>query len=73
MEQNVIDVLETIRPMLQQDGGDVQFVNIDQEGTVQVKLQGACGHCPGAAMTLKALIEKRLKQEVPEITRVVAV
>ena len=73
MEQHVMNVLEKIRPMLQQDGGDVRFVNVDQEGTVQVELQGACGHCPGATMTLKMLIENRLKQEVPGITRVVAV
>lgn len=73
MEQHVMNVLEKIRPMLQQDGGDVRFVNVDQEGTVQVELQGACGHCPGAIMTLKMLIEGRLKQEVPGIKRVVAV
>lgn len=73
MEQNVMNVLEKIRPMLQQDGGDVRFVSVDQEGTVQVELQGACGHCPGATMTLKMLIEGRLKRDVPGIKRVVAV
>ena len=73
MEQSVINVLETIRPILQRDGGDVRFVNVDQEGTVRVELQGACGHCPGATMTLKMLVESRLKQEVPGIKRVVAV
>ena len=60
-------VLNKIRPSIQMDGGDVQLVSIDNDNVVKVKLLGACSHCPGATMTLKAGIEQRLKKEIPEI------
>lgn len=72
MEEQVQAAIETIRPMLQMDGGDIELVGI--EGTVvKVRLQGACRGCPHAAMTLKQGVEVRLKEAVPEITEVIAV
>lgn len=73
MKEQVIKSLETIRPMLQRDGGDVELVNINKQGVVAVRLQGACKGCPGAMMTLKGLIEKKLKKDVMGVSSVVAV
>jgi len=73
MEKQVKIALENIRPNLQADGGDVEFVSVDEEGVVSVKLKGACAHCPRAEMTLKMGIENYLKQEVPEVSSVVRV
>jgi Fe-S cluster biogenesis protein NfuA len=66
-------VIEEIRPFLKADGGDVEIVEIAEDGTVKVRLTGACGHCPMSTMTLKMGIEKRLKERVPEVKEVVAV
>jgi Fe-S cluster biogenesis protein NfuA len=55
---------------LQADGGDVQLIDVDDQGVVKVRLTGACGGCPMSQMTLKMGIEKILKQNVPEVTRV---
>ncbi len=72
MREKVEKALEKIRPMLQRDGGSVELV--DLEGTiVKVRLTGACHGCPMSQMTLKAGIEKIVKQEVPEVSEVVAV
>jgi Fe-S cluster biogenesis protein NfuA len=74
MEDKVKEVIEEIRPFLQNDGGDIELVNVDEEnGVVSVRLQGACQGCPGAAMTLKMGVERRLKEVVPEVQEVVAV
>ena len=62
--------LEVVRPSLQADGGDVELIDVDEEGVVKVKLTGACGGCPMSQMTLKMGIEKVLKQNVPEVSRV---
>ncbi len=70
MKEKVQAVLDKIRPMLQNDGGDVQLIDV-KEGVVTVKLQGACGGCPMATLTLKNGIEKALKQEIPEVKEVV--
>lgn len=68
------DVLETVRPALQADGGDVELVDVDAEqGVVQVRLQGACSSCPMAQMTLKMGIENQLKAKIPQVKEVVAV
>jgi len=64
--------LVKVRSFLQADGGDVELVEITEEGVVRVRLTGACGGCPMASMTLKTGIEKILKEEVPEVTRVEA-
>jgi len=57
--------------MLQADGGDIELVDVDAAGVVQVRLQGACMGCPAASMTLTQGIERNLKQQIPEVTRVV--
>lgn len=72
MEEKVKQVLEGIRPRLQADGGDIEFVGLDN-GTVKVRLQGACNGCPGAMMTLKMGVERILKESIPDVKEVVAV
>lgn len=72
MKDKVQAALEKIRPQLQADGGDVELVDVDS-GTVKLRLTGACGGCPMAAMTLKNGIERVLREEIPEVKEVVAV
>jgi Fe-S cluster biogenesis protein NfuA len=72
-EEKVKDVIESIRPMLQNDGGDIELVGIDEDNSVRVRLQGACRGCPGAQMTLKMGVERLLKERVPEVKEVVSV
>ena len=73
MEQNIKDALNTIRPILQIDGGDIEFVELTADNIVKVRLQGHCAGCPGARMTLKGIVEKVLKESYPEIAGVEAV
>ncbi len=73
LKEKIENALDKVRPALQADGGDVQFIDIDDEGVVKVKLTGACGGCPMSQMTLKMGIEKVLKQDVPEVNRVESV
>jgi Fe-S cluster biogenesis protein NfuA len=73
LKEKIEEALDKVRPALQADGGDVQFVDVDDEGVVTVKLTGACGGCPMSQMTLKMGIEKVLKQNVPEVNRVESV
>ncbi len=73
LKEKVKDALEKVRPSLQADGGDVELVDVDDEGNVRVKLQGACAGCPMSQMTLKMGIEKILKQNIPEIKKVESV
>lgn len=73
LEQKVKNTIEDLRSALQSHGGDVELVGIDDDNTVKVRLQGACQGCPGAAMTMKAGIERILKEKVPEVKEVVAV
>ena len=69
-----MQVLNSLRMSLQADGGDVELVDvIEDEGIVKVKLTGACGSCPMSQMTLQMGIERILKQQLPEVKRVVAV
>ena len=72
MQDKVEEVLDKIRPMLVQDGGNVELVEVN-DGTVKLKLVGACAGCPMSTMTLKNGIERILKQEIPEVKEVVAV
>ncbi|HVN76192.1 MAG TPA: NifU family protein [Thermoanaerobaculaceae bacterium] len=72
LEQHVRETLEELRPALQMDGGDVEFVAL-HDGVAQVRLLGACGGCPMATMTLVGFVEERLKQRIPEIQRVESV
>jgi len=69
----VQDALNKIRPYLQADGGDVELVNVTDEGIVEVKLTGACVGCPMSQMTLRAGVERAIINDVPEIKRVEAV
>jgi len=70
LKEKVESALNKVRPSLQADGGDVQLIDVDDQGVVKVKLTGACGGCPMSQMTLKMGVEKILKQNVPEVTRV---
>ncbi|HDP25535.1 MAG TPA: NifU family protein [Deltaproteobacteria bacterium] len=72
-KSDVEKALDNARTVLRGDGGDVELVNISDEGIVQVRLKGACHGCPMASMTLKSLIERVLKKELPEIKEVQAV
>jgi len=72
-EQKVKEVLEAIRPNLQAHGGDIEFVSVEEDNSVKVRLQGACSGCPGARMTLKNGVEKLLQEKVPEVKEVIAV
>lgn len=72
MREKVEEILERIRPHLQADGGDVELIEVN-EGIIKVKLTGACGGCPMAALTLKNGIEHILKAEIPEVKEVVSV
>jgi len=73
MKELVKKTLEKIRPALQRDGGDVEFVDVKDDGVVHVRLTGACAGCPMSQMTLKMGVERVLKEEVPGVNRVEAV
>ena len=66
MENEIRDAIEKVRPFLQRDGGDVEFMGY-KDGIVKVRLQGACSGCPGAQMTLKMVIERMLREQFPEV------
>lgn len=67
----VSTVLERLRPMLRNDGGDIELLGIDKHGVVRVRLLGACVGCPSSSMTLTMGIERNLRELVPEVTRVI--
>lgn len=73
MKEKVQEVLNKVRPALQADGGDVELINVLEDGTVEVRLKGACGSCPMATLTLKNGIERVLKEEIPSVTKVISV
>ena len=73
MEEKINNALDQIRPFLQRDGGDIEFVELTADNIVKVRLQGHCAGCPGARMTLKGIVEKVLKESYPEIAGVEAV
>ncbi len=70
MEEKVQGVLDQIRPVLQRDGGDIELVEVTEDNVVRVRLQGHCVGCPGATLTLKAVVERILKEQYPEIDHV---
>lgn len=72
-KQEIQEAINTIRPMLQRDGGDIELVAVEEDMTVKVRLQGACKGCPGAQMTLKMGVERVLKERIPAVKEVVAV
>lgn len=69
MQEQVLEVLDKLRPFLLRDGGDVELVDIE-EGIVKLRLMGACGSCPSSTITLKAGIERALLEEVPGVIEV---
>lgn len=73
MEKNIKEAIENIRPFLQRDGGDIEFVEYTEDKIVKVRLQGACHGCAGAQMTLKGVVERILKEQYPEIVGVESV
>ena len=73
MKELVKKALEKVRPALQRDGGDIELIDVKDDGVVQVRLKGACAGCPMSQMTLKSGVERILKQEVPGVSRVDAV
>ena len=72
-KDKVQEVLNKIRPALQADGGDCELINVREDNVIEVRLQGACGNCPMATLTLKAGIERVLKEEIPEVKEVISV
>jgi Fe-S cluster biogenesis protein NfuA len=72
MKEKIEATLNTIRPSLQADGGDIELVSV-KDGVVWVRLTGACGSCPMSMVTLRMGVEKILRKEVPEMTQLVAV
>ena len=73
MKEKIEVALNKIRPMLQADGGDVELVEVGEDGLVKVRLQGACAGCPMSQMTIKNGVEKILKEQVPGVTAVESV
>jgi len=74
MKEKVEKVIQELKPYLQNDGGDIELVDVDEKtGEVKVKLKGACHGCPMAVITLTQGVEARLKERVPEVTKVTAV
>ena len=72
MYDEVLDVLDKLRPFLQRDGGDVELVDVEG-GIIKLRLMGACGSCPSSTITLKAGIERALREEVEGVVEVVQV
>jgi Fe-S cluster biogenesis protein NfuA len=71
IKEDVQGVIDQIRPQIQMDGGDIELVEVTDQGVVKVRLRGACAGCPGATMTLKFGVERILKQKVPGVKEVV--
>jgi Fe-S cluster biogenesis protein NfuA len=72
-KEKVKEVIEKIRPQLQMDGGDIELVSVEEDGTVRVRLMGHCAGCMHAQQTLTFGVERALKQFVPEVKQVVNV
>lgn len=73
MKEQIEQALDKIRPALQRDGGDIELVDVEEDGVVKVRLTGACGGCPMSQMTLKQGVERIVKQLVPEVKTVESV
>ena len=73
IQDRVVRILNLIRPAVQSDGGDVELIDISDDGVVKIRLHGACVGCPSSSVTLKLGIERNLKEHIPEITSVVAI
>ena len=73
LKEKVQDALDLIRPQMQADGGDIELIDVAEDGTVKVRLVGACSGCPGAQMTLQMGVERVLKSRVPGVKTVEAI
>ena len=73
LKTEVEKVIKEIRPNLQADGGDIEFIDVDKDGVVKVKLKGACAGCPMSQMTVQWGVERYLKTRIPRVKRVVVV
>jgi Fe-S cluster biogenesis protein NfuA len=73
LKARVAQIIDRIRPAVQGDGGDIELVDVDENGRVSVRLHGACIGCPSSTMTLKFGIERNLKESIPEVSEVVCV
>lgn len=73
VQDRVARIIERIRPAVQSDGGDVELVEVRQDGVVRLRLHGACVGCPSSQLTLTMGIERNLREYVPEVVRVEAV
>lgn len=73
LRSRVHEVLELIRPAIQADGGDVELVSVEPDGTVTLRFRGACVSCPSRNLTLQGSIENNLRERVPEVRAVLAV
>ncbi|MDH3926476.1 MAG: NifU family protein [Syntrophobacteria bacterium] len=73
MKEQIEQALDKIRPALQRDGGDIELVDVEENGVVKVRLTGACSGCPMSQMTLKQGVERIVKQLVPEVKTVESV
>lgn len=73
MEELIKKSIEEIKPFLQRDGGDISFVELTPDNIVRVRLQGACSGCPGAAITLQSIVDRIIREAVPEVKGIEAV
>ena len=73
LRDRILEVLELIRPAVQEDGGDIELVEVQEDGTVSIRFLGACIGCPSSEITLREGIARNLRERVPEVTSVIAV
>lgn len=73
MREEIEKAIKEIQLQLQSDGGDIEFIDVDEEGVVKVKLKGACVGCPMSQMTIQWGVERYLKKKVPQVTKVIAI
>jgi len=73
VKAEVEKAIKEIQPSLRADGGDIELIDVDKDGTVKVKLKGACAGCPMAKMTLEMGVERYLKSRIPQVKKVIAV
>ena len=73
IREKVQNVINLIRPAVQADGGDIEIVDVSDDGVVQIRFHGACHGCPSSTMTLQMGIERNLREKVPEVTQVIPV
>lgn len=73
MREKVSEIIEKVRPLLQREGGDIELVDVNEDGIVLVRLKGTCKGCPEATITIKTVIENLFAKEVPEAKKVIGI